>query len=410
MRKLALAALSAFMPSMLAFGAGYQLNLQGLRQLAMGGGGTAVPWDASTIFYNPGGLSRLDHFQVYGAGLFLIPTTQYINNAQNYSTYTQKKTFTPFNFYAGGTLKSMPKLGFGLGVYTPFGSGTFWEDNWTGRYIIQNIELQTIFIQPTVSYRINDAISVGVGYIYATGNVDIARALPLQNSAGADGQAKLDGNATGMGYNIGISVKASEKLNFGITYRSRVDMHVKDGDAKFTVPTSVASNFQNTKFDATVPCPEVLSLGVGWKAMDKLTLTLDLNFTGWKAFDSLAFNYSTPVNGTMRTSDARLYKSRMATRIGAHYQATDRLEIMAGGAYDPSPVRDGYVTPDLPDANRIVLTTGFVYKPIPKLGIMAVVEYVTSERRDGSYDDAGFSGTYQTHAITPGIGITYDIQ
>lgn len=408
MRKLALAALSALMPSMLAFGAGYQLNLQGLRQLAMGGGGAAVPWDASTIFYNPGGLSSLDHFQIYGSALFIIPGVQYINNDNGISERTQEKTFTPFNFYAGGTLKSVPKLGLGIGVYTPFGSGTFWKDDWTGRYIIQNIELQTIFIQPTVSYKVSDMVSIGLGYVFATGNVDLSRAIPLQNTAGADGQAHLDGSAKGMGYNVGVQIKASDKLNFGITYRSRVDMHVEEGDATFTVPGSVASNFQNTKFDATLPCPEVLSLGIGWKALERLTLQFDVNLTGWKAYDSLAFNYSTPVNGSLRSSEARLYHSRMAARLGANYKATDKLEIMLGTAYDPSPVRDGYVTPDLPDANRIVLTTGFCYKPIPNLGILAVVEYVSSERRNSSYDEAGFSGIYQTHAVTPGIGVTYD--
>lgn len=409
MRKLALAALSALMP-MLASAAGYQLNLQGLRQLAMGGGGAAVPWDASTIFYNPAGLSSLDHIQVYGSALFIIPSTQYINNDNGVSEHTQSKTFVPFNVYAGGTLKSLPRLGLGIGVYTPFGSGTFWNDNWTGRYIIQNIELQTIFIQPTVSYRITDMLSVGLGYVYATGGVDLARAIPLQNTAGADGQAKLSGNATGMGYNIGVQIKASDHLNFGINYRSRVDMHVEDGDANFTVPASVASNFQNTKFDATLPCPQVLSLGVGWKAMENLTLQFDVNLTGWKAYDSLAFNYSTPVNGSLRNSEARLYHSRMVTRVGANYKATEKLEVMAGFAYDPSPVRDGYVTPDLPDANRLVLTTGFCYKPIPHLGILAAIEYVTSERRDASYDEANFSGRYQTHAITPGIGVTYDFK
>ena len=251
-------------------------------------------------------------------------------------------------------------------------------------------------------------MSVGAGYVYAFGDVRLARAIPVQNASGQDGKAELSGDAKGMGYNVGISLKAGERLHFGITYRSRVDMHVESGDAKFTVPSAVAATFPNTSFDATLPLPEVFSVGAGWKPLERLTLQLDFNLTGWKAYDSLAFNYGQAVNGSLRNSAPRLYKNRLATRLGAHYQATNSFAVMLGGAYDPSPVRDGFVSPDLPDANRIILTGGISYKPASKLTILAAIEYVTSEKRDGNYDEASFGGLYQTKALTPGIGITYD--
>jgi long-chain fatty acid transport protein len=185
-------------------------------------------------------------------------------------------------------------------------------------------------------------------------------------------------------------------------------MHVEEGDATFTVPASVSGNFPNTTFDATLPLPEVLSVGLGWKPLERLTVQADFNLVGWNAYDSLAFNFGKPVNGSARTSAARLYKNRLASRLGAHYQATNSFAVMLGGAYDPSPVRDGYVSPDLPDANRLVLTGGFSYKPASRLTILAAIEYVTSDRRDAEYEEAHLHGRYQTKAITPGIGITYD--
>ncbi len=408
MRKLALLTTAFLLPATAAISGGFQLNLQGLRQLAMGGGGTAVPWDAATIFYNPGGLSRLDNFQAYGSALAIIPRVQYVNGDYGASARTKNQIFTPFNVYVGGPIKGVKGLGVGVGIYTPFGSGVSWEDNWTGRYIVQNIALQTIFIQPTISYKINEAVSIGAGYVYATGNVKLARAVPVQNSLGEDGKAELEGNASGMGYNVGISLKASEQWHFGISYRSRVDMHVKEGDITFRVPAAVAGTFPNTSFDATLPLPEVLSVGLGWKPLPKFTVQADFNLVGWKAYDSLAFNYGQAVNGSTRSSSARLYKNRLTARLGGHYQATNSLGIMLGGAYDPTPVRDHYVSPDLPDANRIVMTAGISVKPAPKLTILAAVEYVTSNRRDSEYEEAAFSGRYQTKAVTPGIGITYD--
>ena len=78
MKKHLLAA-SLALASFSSFGAGYQLNLQGLRQLAMGGAGTAMPWDASTIFYNPAGLSRIKSIQAYVSVLGVMPATAYGN-------------------------------------------------------------------------------------------------------------------------------------------------------------------------------------------------------------------------------------------------------------------------------------------------------------------------------------------
>ncbi|MBS1643434.1 MAG: outer membrane protein transport protein [Bacteroidetes bacterium] len=408
MKKQTILSFLFLLPAVLSMGAGYQLNLQGLRQLAMGGGGVAQPWDAATLFYNPGGLSRLDGIQVNGSILGIIPATQYVNDVNGVTARTQNKVFTPFNLYVGGAIKKAGGLGVGVGVYTPFGSGTYWENGWTGRYAIQNIELQTIFIQPTVSYKITDAVSVGVGVVIGTGNVKLNKAIPVQDANGNDGQASLKGKANGLGYNVGLSFKASDNLHFGVSYRSRVDMHAKDGDATFKVASAVAANFPNTKFDATLPCPEVLSVGAAWKPFEKFTVQLDFNLTGWNAYDTLAFNYSAPVNGSSRTASARLYQNRLATRLGANYQATERLALMIGGAYDPSPVRDGYVSPDLPDANRIVLTGGLTYRPLSKLTLMAAVEYVTSAKRHAMSNETGFGGLYQNKAFTPGIGVAYD--
>lgn len=409
MKKHALLTTTLLLPAAMALGAGYQLNLQGLRQLAMGGGGTAVPWDASTIFYNPGGLSRLRTMQAYGSVQFIVPRVKYIQTPTG-GTAAQSvpQTFPTFNVYLGGPVREGGRLGLGVGVYTPFGSGLKWEDGWSGRYISRNISLQTIFIQPTLSYRINDGLSIGAGFVYAFGGVQLERAIPLTNAAGEDAKAELEGKATGMGYNIGASFKASDRLHFGLNYRSRVDMEVKEGDATFTVPSSVAASFPSTTFTSSLPLPSTFSLGVGYKPLERMTVQLDINYVGWEVYETLSFDYKENTPALPDTRAARNYRNRLAIRVGSHYQATDGLEIMLGGAVDPTPVRDNFVSPDLPDANRLVLTTGFAAKLAPRLTLLAAVEYVTSQKRLSNYAEANFSGRYQTKAITPGIGLTYN--
>ncbi len=395
--------------SAMAFGAAFQLNLQGVRQLAMGGTGTAVPWDAATIFYNPGGLSALKHVQAYGSVQFLSANTRYVETPTgSYTANSREKLYTPFNFYVGGPVRYKSRLSLGLGVYTPFGTGIRWDDNWRGRYVIQDIQLQSVFFQPTASFRINDVVSIGAGFVIATGHVSIQRAVPIQNMNGQDGKAELSGNANGLGYNIGVHLRANDRVQFGISYRSSVKMKVKRGYATFTVPSTVSSSFPYTAFKSDINLPQVVSIGVGIKATDRLTITADANYVGWSSYDSLIFDYEKNTASLQDTRSARRYKNTVIARVGASYTIGRKFTAMLGAAYDPSPVRDGYVSPDLPDNNHIMATGGVVFRANKRLNIMGVFEYVFTPKRDASFDEANFSGRYQTRIVNPGLGISYD--
>lgn len=392
-----------------AFGAGYQLNLQGLRQLAMGGSGTAIPWDMSTIFYNPGALTEFENVQAYASGQFIMPNTEYVQTPTgDYKARTQSVVYPTFNVYLGGPVVDKSPVSIGLGVYTPFGSGTKWQNDWTGRYINQNIYLHTIFFQPTVAYRFNDIVSVGAGFIYAIGGVKINQAVPVLDANGNDGSAELKGDGHGLGFNVGVNVRAGDRVHIGIDYRSRVNMKVKRGYARFTVPTAVTTEFPYTPFSSSLPMPQVLSLGIGIDVTERLTIQADVNFVGWSAYDTLAFDYLNNTSTLQDTKAPRRYKNTLAIRLGAHYKFSDKIAAMIGGAWDPSPVRDGYVSPDLPDANRGIFTAGLTYNPVPRLTILGAAEFVSTIKRDASYDAEGFSGRYQTKAFTPAIGVSYD--
>src|ERR1700760_911213 len=105
-------AVSFLLSAITSFGAGYQINLEGLRQLAMGGTGTAWPWDASTIFYNPGGLARLKGIQAYASVMSIMPSVAFGNTMESQKSKSQ--TFTPFNIYIGGPIQQGSKFALGL--------------------------------------------------------------------------------------------------------------------------------------------------------------------------------------------------------------------------------------------------------------------------------------------------------
>lgn len=405
---------SLLLSAMTSFGGGYQLNLQGLRQLAMGGSGTAWPWDASTIYYNPGGLARLKGIQIYGSAMFVTPTTAYGNRmasgVSSSNEMTARQTFTPFNFYLGGRITEDSRWAIGLGVYTPFGNVMRWNDNWLGKYIVQSVELKTVFFQPTIGFRASERLSFGAGFVFGTGVVDYTNALPVHGTMGADiddGQAHLHGNATGVGANLGINFKARENLQFGLTYRSQVNMDVDGGAATFRVPTSLADSFPTTKFSTRLPMPQVVSLGMGWR-INRATVQLDFNYTGWNSYDSMRIDFTQTTTTLQNVRAPRKYRNTFTTRLGLAYKLGDVVTIMGGAAYDPTPVTTGFVSPDLPDADRVTVSCGITVKPLPGFTIMAAIEGMSSVKRDGSYDFANFGGVYKTNAVTPGIGVYYN--
>jgi len=408
MKKICILSVTGIALSAAAYGGSFQLNLQGLRQIAMGGSGVAMPWDAATIFYNPGGLSRLENVQAYGGVCLVSPTVRYVPDNSGTTYYDSKKhTSTPFALYVGGTLKKGSKWGVGLGIYTPFGSSLNWGNDWTGKYITQSISLESIFIQPTVSYKINKLISVGAGFVYGIGSMEIHKTLPLENENGTMGEAKLKGNAAGIGFNAGVQIQATDKLNFGVSYRSGVQMKVKKGNANFTVPASLATNFPNTNFSTQLPLPSVFTVGASYKATKNLTIQADMVLAGWKTYDSLKFDFAENTSALQDTHDPRLYKNTIAYRIGAHYDVSENFAAMIGGAYDPTPSDANYLSPDAVDANRISLSCGISYQPVSKLNIIAALNYTTTDAHHASYAPDNFNGTYQIKSLTPAIGISY---
>ena len=187
-------------------------------------------------------------------------------------------------------------------------------------------------------------------------------------------------------------------------------MDLGGGAATFNAPNSLATTFPNTRFESSLPLPQVASFGVGIKplANERLTLQLDLNYTGWNSYDSLRINFAQHTSGLQDDHSPRHYRNTLTTRLGACYKISKVVSVMAGTAYDPTPVTNGYVSPDLPDADHIIVTCGASIRPLKRLTILAACEFLSTVKRNSSYDFGGFSGTFWTQAVTPGIGIHYN--
>jgi long-chain fatty acid transport protein len=385
---------------------GYQVNLQGQVQQGMGGAGTAYIQDAAALFFNPGGVSFLHENSV---NIGVSPTFargEFLDKNTNLTARTTSPVSYPFAAYAVFGVKDSSKLKFGLAVYTPFGSTVEWEEGWMGRFALTHLQLQSIFFQPTLSYKITDKIGLGAGFVYSYGKVNLQKDIPVADASGTYGHAELSGKASGYGFNAGIYLKPCEKFAVGLTYRSQVNMNVKSGDATFTVPPSLAANFPSGKFTAELPLPQVVTLGLGYSVTSKLMLALDVNYVGWKAYDTLAFDYENNTASLADTKSARMYKNTFAFRLGGEYKVMDALALRLGIAYGISPVQNGYVTPETPDANRVIYTAGIGYTIKNRFGVNASF-YFSSLKREDTNLETGLSGTFKTNVCVPGISLFY---
>lgn len=397
--------------SSMAFGQAYQLNMQGMRQLAMGGSGAAIPWDASAVFYNPGALSAMENPQVYASMNAVMPRTRYISAPTGTGMHdAEEQVFTPYNVYFATPVGYKTKFTAGFGIYTPFGTGINWGNDWTGRNVVQEMSLNTTFFQPTLAYQITDDISVGAGFVFATGYFKHTNAMPLVNENGTEAGRELTGRATGTGFNIGLHVRAAENVHFGLTYRSQVNMKIRRGYARFNnVPGSISSSYLNTAFESTLPMPQVLTAGIGWDVSEWVTLQFEANYTGWAANDSLRFDFANNTNMLQDESSPRRYRNSVTLRAGAKFNfRNERWSVMLGTAYVPSPVREGYLDPSMPDAVHFLATGGLSWKLSKRISMIGALEYRFYEVRTGMSTEHAFKGKYHTKWLNPGLALTYD--
>ena len=385
---------------------GFQVNFQGQKQQGMGCAGSAYYTDASSLFYNPGAVAFTDASQVNVASTPVFANILYVDSATGAGYRTNSPVGTPFSAYGLFQLKKAEALKLGIAVYTPFGSTVQYEDNWIGRFALTRLKLQAIFIQPTFSYRFTEKLGMGAGFVFSTGEVNLQKDIPVQDSLGNFAHAELSGKAMGFGYNIGISYNATSALTLGLTYRSQVNMAVNAGQATFTVPSSLTASFPNGTFSSSLPLPAVATLGVAYTFNKKWKAVLDVNYVGWKAYDTLAFDYANNTASLIDTKSARMYKNIMAFRGGIEHKILDNLDVRLGGGYGFSPVQNGYVTPETPDKNRAYFTAGLSYRLGEHFSIDASVYYTQIQRTDKNLE-TNLNGTFTTKAIAPGFSFNY---
>lgn len=449
-----------------AMAEGYQVNTLSTRQIGMGHTGTALHLGSESQIFNPAGLGWLDKNVELKASVTPIFST--VKATQGENVYeTESKASTPMSINVGFSIYENFKAG--VSFYTPYGSSIDWTNNWPGACLNQSVDLKMFTVQPTLAYRPIPNLSIGVGAMITWGNVNLNKGLispssyaVLQQINGltpegyvTPASVNLDGTAeTTVGINAGIMWDINDQWTVGFSYRSKMNMKVKNGTASLRFANETAKQLlenqlgliDQSRFVASMPAVAVWNLGVAYKPIPRLTLAADFQLSQWKAYDCLDITFPdlpAEAQAVFNQHIIKNYKNSMTYHLGAEFAMTDRLDLRAGIMIDTTPVDDNNYNPETPGTTRIEPSCGFSFRPIDRLSIDVAFMYVAglnANDRSCSYDDFVAKTVYQTlqgqglpaeaaqaalgqmglslrpefradysiHALCPSIGITLD--
>jgi len=412
---------------------GYQVNTLSARQNGMGHTGTALKLGAESMILNPAGLAFEEHaidFQGSVTGIFAHGTA----TVDNTKYKTSNGPSTPMAFNLG--FKVYDNFAAGVSFYTPYGSGIKWGDNWPGAVLNQSVDLKAFTIQPTLAWEIIPGLSIGAGAMITWGNVDLNKGLVTDTSL--NGLLASMGNpyrfedtpasvnlvgraATTVGFNVGAMWDISSKVTVGVSYRSKMTLKVKSGDASLRYANEVAQSLLQEKlnvlneanFAAEMPAPAVLNFGVAYKPIEKLQLAADAQLTFWNVYKKLEIDFLSETLKPYNQNLTKNYSNSWTFRLGAEYELTERFDIRAGLMIDTTPVNDEHYNPETPGMTKIEPSVGFSFSPLKNFAIDASLLYVAGLGKDNAsctYPDflsgslAKFTADYKVHSWCPAIG------
>ena len=407
------AAVLLLVPSM-GWGAGFALFEFGARSAAMGGAFTAVADDPSALYWNPAGMAfqKDKGMQLMVGGSLIVPKQDFVGQAvypgDGYKTSMKDQAFlAPQIFF---TLPVSERITLGFGTMAPFGLGTYWNDDFAGRFITKRSALQAVDTTATVAWRATDWMALSVGFDYTTLQFDLTNNIgfinPYTQKLVDVGQVHMstDGlkNAD-FGWNLSALFKPGGGFSFGVLYRSTIDIKIDEAFASFVQFPSGYPDFdavlasqipfgQKVTGKSGIELPDIMSLGLAWEN-EQWTVSLQYNWQGWSTFQTLDIEF--PDYPHLSQSIEEGYSNANAYRIGAEHRFNEKYAMQFGFVYDETPQPRWSMSPLLGDGDRREGSIGMSYST-QKMRFDFGYTYLAALRRatDGTSVD-GYDGEYR---------------
>ena len=399
--------------------AGFALNEQSISGMGTGfAGRSSSADDASTVFGNPAGMSRLKREQISGGAAAVIAKTDIDNGRGTFGGSNDGDMVPVVGVPMGYYVKPIDDhWAFGLGVYVPFGLVTDYEKGFAGRYWGDKSHVQVVTFQPTVSYAFNDKVSIGFGPTINRIDGELTSATLNAATPGRnDGKVKIEGDDTAIGFNAGILVQATDTTRLGLTYHSKVDYKLK---GKTKIEGSGFGPFGGQKYDASldISTPESVDFSITQQIDENWTVYAGSTWTRWSRLQDITVNNdgvpallggSAGPIGTI--SEEQNWHDTWAHAIGASYKVNKEWTLRTGFSVDQSPTNNVNRSPRIPTGDRKIISFGAGWSPSEDLTIDVAYSYLREDEakiRNSNPRKGNYSADYRNTAHGLGTSVTY---
>lgn len=366
--------------------------------------------DASTVAANPAGMSKLERREVSG-GLAFIHALTDIEPAAGNASGTTDGDMVPFSTIPFGYYVTPinDKLHFGLGLYVPFAVASDYEKNFQGRYKGLHSAVEVVNLQPTISYKVNDQVSVGAGLVISRIYGKLTNNLTF-NSALPDAKVEIEGDDIAYGFNAGVLVDINDQLSWGLTYKSQIKYGL-EGDTKVSdVHALTGMDMLNGTYDATVDItmPESIDTSVTYRLDDQWTLYGGATWTRWSRLDALVVKNKDAHPALTELTEDLKWEDTWSFAVGASYQLNPQWVLRAGLALDESPTNDTHRTTRIPVSDRTIFSVGAGWNINQDMTLDLAYSYLMEDEGKVSQADKSLPPAMGGITIQPGYSAKYE--
>ena len=414
-----------------AFGAGFGLFEQGAKATAMGGAFAATADDPSAIFYNVAGIAQQRHATFMAGGTGINFSNQFTGDPNDPFTSGGTGRYKAHTFVPPNAYFIMPigtNITAGVGVFTPFGLRTNWEDPWIGRFVSRDANIKTLSVEPAIAWQTTDGrVAIGVGAEYRRAHVVLVQDVtfppgtvnvnPFLGRFPDLANAYLSSDwDNAWGWNAGVLFKPSSQWRIGASYRAPMDIDFKGNVTVTQISTG------NAQLDAlvkpelpptqpvatTINFPSIANVGIATTAIPNWDIEADLVHTGWSRFKQLKVDFeTTPGFGFTRHEN---WRNSNSYRLGANRTVNANWDVRFGLLYDRTPQPTENISPLLPDSDREGASFGIGWHS--GHWMLDATEFALHFKKRGTQGisnptEINLNGTYRTDANLVSLNLGY---
>jgi long-chain fatty acid transport protein len=402
-----------------ASASGFQLFEQNASGLGNAyAGSAAIAENASTIYYNPAGMTQLKDRE-FSTGVAAVGTSyKFTDQGSSVGALAGSGNggdgggwgYVP-NAYMSWALNKDLYVGVGMG--SPFGLKTEYSNPWVGAAQSTMFDVKTYNINPSIAYRVNDKVSIGAGLSWQHLTADYTRQLAVSSTTAATSPLALGLEGDSWGWNVGALFTVSPKTKIGVSYRSTVSYDLTGTIAVTGSNASVNSTYSSDA-KATLKMPDTFILSATHQLSDKWQLLGDISWTGWSSIQKIdVIRTSGSMSGQIAQTLDTEFRDTWRVAVGANYQYSSDIKLKYGIAYDQTPVQSASTRlVSLPDNNRIWFSTGVQWTlnkgSVLDLGLTYL--YVKDSKINNNQSSAGrgtVTGDYTASAVILGVQYSY---